>query len=85
MNKADYPMNVRSLTDEESGGHLVEFPDLPRCVSDGKTVAEGIANAEAAQNAWIAAMRETGGPIVIPKKFALAYNFHITAESGQSA
>jgi antitoxin HicB len=64
--KTKYPMVVRPLTAEEGGGYLVEFPDLPGCLSDGDTVAEAIANAEEAQTAWIAAMRDAGRPIPLP-------------------
>ena len=35
MNEIDYPMIIRRLTDEEGGGFLVEFPDLPGCMADG--------------------------------------------------
>ena len=39
-----YRFIVRPLTDEEGGGYLVEFPDLPGCMSDGKTVEAAIVN-----------------------------------------
>jgi antitoxin HicB len=54
------------LTLDEGGGYLVEFPDLPGCISDGQTVAEAVANPRDAQAAWIAAMREAGRPIPAP-------------------
>jgi len=56
-------LNVRPLTADEGGGYLVEFPDLPGCMSDGETVAEALANAADAQATWLAAMREAGRPI----------------------
>lgn len=28
----------RPLTEDEGGGYLVEFPDLPGCMSDGETI-----------------------------------------------
>ena len=30
-----YRFVVRPLTDEEGGGYLIEFPDLPGCMSAG--------------------------------------------------
>jgi len=59
-------MTVRPLTQEEGGGYLVEFPDLPGCMSDGETVAEALANAAEAQATWLAAMQEAGRPIPMP-------------------
>ncbi len=51
---------VRPLPAEDGGGFLIEFPDLPGCISDGETVAEAIANGMDARAAWLAAMREAG-------------------------
>jgi len=66
MTQTDYPLTIRPLTAEEGSGYLVEFPDLPGCMSDGETLAEALANAADAQGAWIAAMREAGRPIPSP-------------------
>ena len=35
---------VRSLSVEDGGGFLAEFPELPGCYSDGETVEEARAN-----------------------------------------
>ena len=51
---------------DEGGGFLVEYPDLPGCISDGETIEEAIANAEDAKGCWIAAMKEAGRPIPAP-------------------
>jgi antitoxin HicB len=38
MSDTDYRFTVRPLTEEEGGGYLmIEFPDLPGCMSDGAT------------------------------------------------
>src|SRR6202521_1115872 len=66
MSDTEYRFTVRPLTDEEGGGYLVEFPDLPGCMSDGETVEEAIANGEDARRCWIAAMKEAGRPIPPP-------------------
>ena len=39
-----YQFTVRPLSKEEGGGYLVEYPDIPGCMSDGETVEEAIAN-----------------------------------------
>jgi antitoxin HicB len=66
MSDTEYRFTVRPLTEEEGGGYLIEFPDLPGCISDGETIEESIANGEDAQRGWIAAMREAGRPIPPP-------------------
>src|SRR3954453_4917341 len=61
-----YPFTVRPLTEDDGGGYLVEFPDLPGCMSDGETIEEAIVNAEDAMRGWIEAMREAGRVIPAP-------------------
>jgi antitoxin HicB len=40
-----YQFTVRPLTgDEGGGGYLVEYPDIPGCMSDGETIEEAITN-----------------------------------------
>lgn len=62
----DYPFTVRPLAAEEGGGYLVEFPDLPGCMSDGETVDEAIANGMDAKQAWLAVAKEAERPIPEP-------------------
>jgi len=66
MNDIEYRFTIRPLSAEEGGGYLIEFPDLPGCVSDGETVDEAIANGQDARRCWIDAMREAGRPIPPP-------------------
>lgn len=66
MSDVDYRFTVRPLSEDEGGGWLVEYPDLPGCMSDGETIAEAIANGEDAKGCWIAAMKEAGRPIPPP-------------------
>jgi len=63
---SDYRFTVRPLSDDEGGGYLVEFPDLPGCMSDGETVEEAVANGQDAKASWIAAMTEAERPIPPP-------------------
>lgn len=46
---------VRVLREDDGGGYLITFPDLPGCMSDGGTVEEAIANAADAENCWLTA------------------------------
>jgi len=55
--RLDYPFQVRPLTEEEGGGYLIEFPDLPGCLSDGATIEEAIANGADALRSWRAFCR----------------------------
>jgi antitoxin HicB len=32
-----YPFTIRPLSDEDGGGFVIEFLDLPGCISDGGT------------------------------------------------
>ena len=64
--RLDYPFHVRPLPAEEGGGYLVEFPDLPGCLSDGATIEDAIANAADALRSWLATAREFGDPVPPP-------------------
>ncbi len=66
MSDTEYRFTVRPLTEHEGGGYLIEFPDLPGCMSDGETIEEAIVNGEDAKRCWIAAMKEAGRPIPPP-------------------
>lgn len=60
MNKIEYPFTVCTLPQSEGGGYLIEFPDLPGCMSDGDTLEEAIANGSDAMACWISAAKEIG-------------------------
>jgi antitoxin HicB len=72
MSDTEYRFSVWPLSGEEGGGYLVEYPDLPGCMSDGETVEGAIANAEDAKCGWIAAMKEAGRPVPPPSLEAAA-------------
>ena len=61
----DYPFIVRHLSKEDGGGFLIEFPDLPGCISDGETIEETIVNGQDAVSCWLKAAKEANR--VIPK------------------
>jgi antitoxin HicB len=66
MSEIEYRFTVRPMTVEEGGGYLIEFPDLPGCMSDGETIEEAIANGAEAKKDWIAAMRAAGRALPCP-------------------
>lgn len=46
--------------EDGSGGYLVEFPDLPGCVTGGDDLAEAIFMAEDAASGWVLTELEDG-------------------------
>ena len=66
MTPIEYRFTMRPLTSGEGGGYLIEFPDLPGCMSDGETIEQAVANGVDAKDAWIAAMREAGRTVPPP-------------------
>ena len=53
--------------DEEEGGYVMSFPELPGCVSCADTQEEVLRLAEDAKKEWLAAAMEQGIEIPIPK------------------
>lgn len=61
-----YPFEIRPLSEEEGGGYLISFPDLPGCISDGETIEAAIKNGTDAINSWIGTAKEFNDPIPVP-------------------
>jgi antitoxin HicB len=66
MTKLEYPCRVQPLSEAEGGGYLIDFPDLPGCMSDGATPEEALRNGADAVRCWIEAVREAGRPVPGP-------------------
>ena len=62
-NLDQYQFTVRPLSKEEGGGYLVEYPDIPGCMSDGETIDEAIANGREALRDCMDVFRESGRKI----------------------
>jgi antitoxin HicB len=62
----EYPFVITPLERADGGGYLIEFPDLPGCVSDGETPEKAIASGRAAVRAWIAAAKAHRDPVPPP-------------------
>jgi predicted RNase H-like HicB family nuclease len=56
MTRKTYP----AVFHKESGAYWVEFPDLPGCLTDGRTLDAAIANAEEVLGVYIATRKEEG-------------------------
>jgi antitoxin HicB len=66
MRPEDYPFEVSPLSEDDGGGCLITFPDLPGCLSDGETPEEAIHNGFDAAQAWLDAAKEFGDTIPQP-------------------
>jgi len=62
----DYPFTVRPLAKEEGGGYLIEFPDLPGCISDGETPEDAIRNGQDALKSYLLTLKEFSRPAPSP-------------------
>src|SRR5260370_11410893 len=69
-NLNQYQFTVRPLSKEEGGGYLVEYPDIPGCMSDGETIAEAIANGRETLRDCLDVFRESGRNVPKPSNEA---------------
>jgi len=65
-----YRFTVRALSKDEGGGFLVEYPDIPGCMSDGDTVQEAVVNGREALRDCLDVLRESGQPVPKPNREA---------------
>ena len=52
---------------QQDEAYVVEVPELPGCMADGRSYQEAVANAEAIISEWITTARELGRPIPQPR------------------
>ncbi|NLZ82764.1 MAG: HicB family protein [Clostridiales bacterium] len=62
--KLIYPAILTPYSDE-SGGYVVEFPDLQGCVTEGKTLADALEMGIDAASGWILDELEDGNTIPV--------------------
>lgn len=74
--KLIYPAVFKPFTDQ-SGGYVVEFPDLPGCVTEGKDLEQAIEMGIDAASGWILGELEDGEKIPRASDYS-----KITAETG---
>jgi antitoxin HicB len=63
---ADYPFQITPLSEDDGGGYLITFPDLPGCMSDAETPEEAIEMGRDAFASWMAVYIEDGREIPAP-------------------
>lgn len=71
MNKTEKYMKLNykiELNPDDEGGYVVNYPELPGCLSVGDSVEEAIKNGEDAKREWFMAMLEEGMEIPRPEK-----------------
>jgi antitoxin HicB len=61
-----YAHIISPLSEEDGGGYLITFPDLPGCMSDGETEAEAVENGRDAFIAVVSALADMGRDIPAP-------------------
>ena len=66
MNKAEYPIVVHPLCEEDGGGFTALAPDLVGCRGDGETVAKAIEDLYAAMDEWVDEIQRLERPIPAP-------------------
>ena len=62
------PYRMEIIPDNDEGGFVVSFPELPGCLTTGETIEEAIRNAEDAKRAWLTAAIEEGITINEPQE-----------------
>lgn len=72
MRLKGYQIVVLPRAEEQGGGYFVTVPQLPGCVTDGKTRDEAIGYAEYAIEAWIRLASDIGRDI--PPSYPSAFN-----------
>jgi len=81
---AKYPYKIEVLPEEEGGGLLITYPDLPGCMSDGDTLEEALYMGEDARKAWIETKFENGEEIPEPFSADEHYSGRITLRTPKS-
>jgi antitoxin HicB len=61
-----YRFSVRPLSKAEGGGYLIEYPDVPHCMSDGETIEKAIAHGREALRDALTVFEESGQAIPKP-------------------
>ncbi len=60
------PYRLELIEDKTEGGYVASFPDLPGCITCGKTLESAAANALDAKKAWLEAALSDGIDIPEP-------------------
>lgn len=63
-----YPFTIRPLSEADGGGFVIEYPDLPGCISDGNTPAEAFKQGEDAVKSYLLSCAKHGDPLPRPSE-----------------
>lgn len=63
----DWKYEMIIFWSNEDKAYVVEIPELPGCMADGRTYQEAVANAEVIIGEWIATAKELGRNIPQPR------------------
>ncbi len=61
-----YPFTIRPLMEADGGGFLIEYPDLPGCISDGRTPEEAFVHGCDAVKSHLLSCARHGDPLPKP-------------------
>lgn len=61
-----YAHIIEPIPENEGGGFLISFPDLPGCMADGATEAEALEMGREAFLSWVSAVSDMGDAIPKP-------------------
>lgn len=64
---ADYRYQMIITWSDIDGAYIVDVPELPGCMADGKTIVEAVENAKVIISEWIEYAKADGIPIPAPK------------------
>ena len=56
--KMNYRMEI--IHDEDEGGYVISYPDLPGCITCAETIESAITNAQDAKKIWLEAAIDEG-------------------------
>lgn len=62
-----YAHIIAPLSEEDGGGYMITFPDLPGCMSDGDTQEEAIENGRDAFSVWVSSRVDMGRKVPPPQ------------------
>ena len=63
----NYKYEVIIYWSNDDNAYIAEVPELPGCMSDGKTYEESLKNIQLIIHEWIETAKELGRPIPEPK------------------
>jgi antitoxin HicB len=79
-----YPYKIETISEEDGGGYLISYPDLPGCISDGDTIEETLLNGEDAKKSWLKTAFEKSINISEPNSLQDKYSGRITLRTPKS-